>query len=232
MKQIRGQLSPLTAPLSLLGGALMLLSPPVAFSMDPCEELRRDCMDYCRYQNPMLDHRDCKGECRDRVRNCRGGGRGMMPGMGPMGYPGGQERSEKREPDFTGMPSVGQYRDYGAPGYGAPGYGAPGYGAAPAGRGYGYPGGQYPQPGYQPPAAAAPRPGATPPAAPAQPAAPQGSAAPERPASAPQLPAAPTAPQYGGYGYPPGAPYGGYPGAPYGGYPGAPHGYVPYQGPR
>ncbi len=177
----------------LLAGTLLLVSP-AAFSMDPCEELRRDCMDYCRYQNPMMDHRECKRECRDRVRDCRGGGM-----SGPMGYPGG--RSAKSEPDFRGMPEVGAYRG------GAPGYGAPGYGAPPAG-GYGYPPGQYPQQGY-PPAGAAPQTQSAP-AAPAQP--PQ-----QGQAAAPAAPAVrPAAPQYPGYGYPPAGAYGGYPPGPYG----------------
>ena len=102
------------ASLGLMAGTLLLFSPTAAFSMDPCEELRRDCMDYCRYQNPMLDHRDCKRECRDRVRNCRGGGM-----TGPMGYPGARGRSERSEPDFRGMPEAGAYRG-GGYGYGAP----------------------------------------------------------------------------------------------------------------
>ncbi|MDJ0863925.1 MAG: hypothetical protein QNJ82_17020 [Gammaproteobacteria bacterium] len=194
---------PYSASLGLMAGTLLLLAPGTAFSIDPCEELRRDCMDYCRYQNPMLDHRDCKRECRDRVRDCRGGGM-----AGPMGFPGSRERSESAEPDFRGMPDVGRYRG-----------GAPGYGAPPA-AGYGYPGGRYPQAGYAAPGAA-PRPqsAAQAPIAPAQPAVPPQGQAAAAPAPASQPPAQPAVPQYPGYGYPPAGGYGGYPPAAYG-YPG------------
>lgn len=203
-KQIR-------APLGLLAGTLLLTSP-AAFGMDPCEELRRDCMDYCRYQNPMMDHRECKRECRDRVRDCHGGGM-----AGPMGYPGARGRSEKTEPDFRGMPEVGAYRG-GAPGYGG---GAPGYGAPPTG-GYGYPASRYPQAGY-PGAARQPQVAPPAPAAPSRPTMPQQGQAPAAPAPSTRVPAQPAVPQFPGYGYPPAGPYGGYPPAPYG-----PHGQPGY----
>lgn len=193
--------------LALLGGALMVLLPSAAFSATGCEQLRRDCMDYCRYQNPAMDHRECKRECRSRVKECHSGGR-MMPGGMPGGMPGSSGQTD-REPDFTGMPEVGRY--------GAPGAG--GYPMPPAGGGRGYPGypmGQYPQQGYP----AAPPPGTPSGAAPApaQPASPEGEA------SAPAPAARPPGPQYPGYGYPPAGPYGGMyqPG------PTGPQGYPPY----
>jgi hypothetical protein len=202
---------------ALLGGAVMLLSPIAAFSIDPCEELRRDCADYCRYQNPYMDHRDCKRECRDRVKTCHTGGR-MFPGE----FPGSGQES-----DFRGMPDVGAYAPQGPGGYGMP----------PAGGGYGYsgyPGGQYPQAGYpggQYPHAGYPARGA-PAQAPAASAAPTAPSQPAQPArqeagKAPAPATPPAAPQTQYPGSPPAAPYGMYPPGPYG-Y--GPQGYPPYGG--
>jgi hypothetical protein len=219
MKHQTGEIRLGRIPLALLGGALLAITSPAALAIDPCEELRRDCMDYCRYQNPGMDHRDCKRECRERVSKCRAGGRQM---------PGSFGRSSE-QPDYTGMPDV---KDYSA----GPGMmpGAPGQAMPPAGAGgYGYPGGQYPQARYpvqggQPaaPRAAAPQ-GAAPipdqgaPAAPGEAAQPPAPTA-QAPAATPQTPGAAPAPRRPAYpqgygGYPPAAPYGMYPPRPYGG---------------
>ena len=198
--------------LTLLGGALTLLSPTAAFSISSCEELRRDCMDYCRYTNPYLEHRDCKRECRDRVKTCRMGGRSP--------FPGAYGRADQ-EPSFDGMPNVGHYmEDPGYGGYGMPpggGYGYPGYpGGQYAPRGY--PPGQYPQQGYPPQAAGAPPAAASATTPQQQPSAAAPASTP--PPSAAQAPAQPQAPRYPGY---PAGPYGGYPPGAYG-----PGGYPPY----
>jgi hypothetical protein len=78
----------------------LALLPPVTPAQSECEELRRECADYCRYGPVAPDRgRQCKEECRQRVLNCQ---RGMRAAEG--------------------------YPTYGAPGgygYGAPGYGAP-----------------------------------------------------------------------------------------------------------
>ncbi len=202
----------------------LAVSSESALALQGCEQLRRDCADYCRYAAPMGDHRDCVRECRERVKQCHGGG--MEPDFGApgAGYPGGFGPSSRRdrgsESDFPGMPGPGgAYSERG-------GYPGGGYGGPPAGPGYGPPG--YPgAPGYGQPPAAAPAQAGQAPEAPAP-----GEAVAPPQAPAPQAPAYPAGPAYPGYGgYPPPAGYGGYgypPGGGYGYPPGG--GYGPYQG--
>jgi hypothetical protein len=114
----------------------LALFPPMASAQTECEELRRECADYCRY-GPVSPEkgRECKVECRRRVQDCQRGQRAAE------GYPVFGER--------------GGYGGGYAPGYG---YGAP-YGGAPYG-GVPYGGVPYravPYGGASAPATAAPQ---------------------------------------------------------------------------
>jgi hypothetical protein len=186
----------------VLGGCLaasalaLVLSPLVARAQSDCEQIRRECLDYCRY-GPVSPEsgRDCKRECRKRVEQCQ---RGMR---GAEGYPVLPERGEERG-EWPGMPGVGA-----AP----PGYGAP---AAPAAG----------APAAQPAAPATGQAAVPQPAAPPAPGYGYGYGAPGYGAPAYGAPYYGGAPYggvpYGGYGVPyGGAPYGG---VPYGGAPAAP----------
>jgi hypothetical protein len=123
----------------LVAGVIALGALPASTLAQPeCEQLRRDCADYCRYGPVSPDQgRECKEECRKRVQACQRGQRAM-----------------------EGYPTYGAPGAYGAPGYaGAPYGGAPyagvPYGGAPSG---GVPYGGAPHGGYGAPAVRAPAP--------------------------------------------------------------------------
>lgn len=105
----------------LAASALALVAFPAASpAQSECEQIRRECADYCRY-GPVdpFGGRDCKEKCRKQVQDCQRGLRAAegYPTYGaPGGYGGGY------------APGYG----YGAPGYGAP-YGGIPYGGAPYG---------------------------------------------------------------------------------------------------
>jgi hypothetical protein len=138
--------------LSASAVALMLV-PSLALAQSECEQIRRDCLDYCRY-GPVspVKGRDCKSECRTKVEQCNRGMRAVegYPDVG--GYPGGPVPYGGAAPGYgapaglaapaTGSqvpvvvaPQVAPAYGYGVPGYGVP-YAAPyygGYGGAPYG---------------------------------------------------------------------------------------------------
>ena len=115
--------------LSTTAVALMLV-PPLAQAQSECEQIRRECLDYCRY-GPVSPEkgRDCKSQCRKQVEQCTRGERAAegYPVVG--GYPGGAGApppygAPYGAPYYGGTPYYG-----GAPYYGVPYYG--GYGGAP-----------------------------------------------------------------------------------------------------
>jgi len=188
---------------SLAASALaLMLSPLVAQGQSECEQIRRECLDYCRY-GPVSPEsgRDCKRECRKKVEDCS---RGMR---GAEGYPV--------------LPEAGGRAGDRGPGYGA---GAPyGYGAPPA---VAAPPAGAPAAGVPAAPATAGQAAAPQAVAPAAPAPGYGYGAPAYGYGAPGYGYG--APGYG-YGAPyGGVPYGGYGGVPYG----APYGAAPAPAPR
>jgi hypothetical protein len=143
----------------LAASALALtLSPLATLAQSECEQIRRDCADYCRY-GPVSPEkgRDCKQECRKKVEQCQRGMRaaegyptygapGGYPGAAALGYGAPAPAATQQAPlaQQPPAPAAAPAYGYGAPGYG---YGAPGYGYGAPGY-YGAPYGAAPYGGY------------------------------------------------------------------------------------